>query len=91
MERFGQAIKDHLELKQRNSGLEREMPLASYRAEHARGDRAMFRSEAEAQQEETSSASEQDDWPLAEPETELPSREGLWVGDPAFDWGDLNA
>ncbi len=84
MEPFGQAIKEHLELKQRNSGLEREMPLASYRAEHVLANQAMFRSEAEAQQVENSSESEQDEWPLAD----LPTAEEMWVGDPAFDWGD---
>jgi hypothetical protein len=86
MEPFGQAIKEHLELKERNSGLEREMPLASYRAEHVLANHAMFRSEAEARHEET--PSEQHDWPLAEPDIDLPTAEGLWVGDPAFDWGD---
>ena len=34
---FGQAIKEHLELKERNSGLEREMPLARYWAEDLLG------------------------------------------------------
>jgi hypothetical protein len=86
MDPFEDAIKEHLELKERNSILEPEMPLARYRAEHMLANHAMFRSEAEAQEEDT--GGEQDDWPLAEPDTDLPEPEELWVGDPAFDWGD---
>jgi hypothetical protein len=67
MEPFGQAIKEHLELKERNSGLERVMPLATYRSEHLLANQAPFRSEAEAPQEKSASESEQDDWPWAEP------------------------
>jgi hypothetical protein len=88
MEPFGEAIKEHLELKERNSGLERVMPLASYRAEHVLANDASFRSEADAQQVENSSESEQDEWPLGEPDTGLPVPEELWVGARAFDWGD---
>jgi hypothetical protein len=88
MDPFEHAIKEHLELKERNSMLESEMPLARYRAAHMLANHAMFRSEAEAQEEEAGSENERDDWPLAEPDTDLPEPEGLWVGDPAFDWGD---
>lgn len=88
MEAFGQAIKEHLELQERNSGLERELPLASYRAEQVLANHAMFRSEAQAQQEETASEAEQDDWPLAEADTDLSTPAALWVGEPVFDWGD---
>jgi hypothetical protein len=88
MEPFGQAIKEHLELKERNSMLESEMPLARYRAAHMPADHALFRSEAEAREEETASEKEQDEWPLADPDTDLPAPEELWGGNPAFDWGD---
>ena len=88
MEPFGQAIKEHMELKERNSGLEREMPLASYRAEHVLVNHALFRSEAEAQHEETASESGQEEWPLAEPDRNLHSAEEVWVGEPVFDWGE---
>jgi hypothetical protein len=77
-----------LELQERNSGLERELPLASYRAEQVLANHAMFRSEAQAQQEETASDAEQDDWPLAEAETDSFYAGGTWVGEPVFDWGD---
>jgi hypothetical protein len=88
MESFGQAIKAHMELKERNSGLEGEMPLDSYRAEHVLGNQAMFSSEADGQQVDTSSETAQDARPLAEPDTGLPMPEELWVGTRGFDWGD---
>jgi len=88
MEQFGQAIREHLELQERNSGLEREMPLASYRAEQALASQAMFGSEADAPEVDSSSKTEQDVQPRMEPDTGLPVPEELWVGARAFDWGD---
>jgi hypothetical protein len=88
MEPFGQAIKEHLELKERNSVLEQEMPLASYRGEQVLANHAMFRSEADAQQEENSSDTAEADWPRAEADMGLHSPEELWVAEPVFNWGD---
>ena len=88
MESFGQAIKAHMELKERNRRLEGEMPLDSYRAEHVLANQAMFSLEADGQQAKTSSETEQDAWPLAEPDTGLQMPEELWVGTRGFDWGD---
>jgi hypothetical protein len=87
MESFGQAIKEHLELKERNSELEGEMPLASYRAEQVLAVDA-FGPEADVLQLDTSGETEQDARPLAEPDTGLSAPEELWVGTRAFDWGD---
>ena len=88
MESFGQAIKAHMELKERNSRLEAEMPLDSYRAEHLLGSQAEFSSEADGPLVDTSSETEQDARPLAEPDTGLPVPEELWVGTRGFAWGD---
>jgi hypothetical protein len=88
MESFGQAIKAHMELKERNSRLEGEMPLDSYRAEHDLVDDAPFGLEADGQQVDASSETEQNARPLAEPDTGLPMPEELWVGTRGFDWGD---
>ena len=87
MESFGQAIKEHLELKERNSELEREMPLASYRAENVVAADA-FGSEADVPQMDPSSETEQNARPLAELHTGLSAPEELWVGTRGFDWGD---
>jgi hypothetical protein len=88
MESFGQAIKAHMELKERNSRLEAEMPLDSYRAEHVLGNQALFSSEADGQLVDTSSETEQDVRPSAERDIGLPVPEELWVGTRGFDWGD---
>jgi hypothetical protein len=88
MESFGQAIKAHMELKERNSGLEGEMPLDSYRADQVLGNQAMFSSEADGQHVDPSGETEQDARPPAEPDTVLPVPEELWVGTRGFDWGD---
>jgi hypothetical protein len=88
MESFGQAIKAHMELKERNSRLDGEMPLDSYRAEHVLLDQGVFSSEADEQLVDSSSETEQDARPRPEPDTGLPAPEELWVGTRGFDWGD---
>jgi hypothetical protein len=88
MESFEQAIQEHIELKARNSGLEGEMPLDAYRAEHDLADDVPLGSGADVSHVDTSSETEQDVRPLAESGTGLPAPEELWVGARAFDWGD---
>jgi hypothetical protein len=88
MESFGQAIIAHMELKERNSSLERTMPLDSYRAEDVHANDDPFSAEADAQQVDGSGETEQDALPMAEPDTDFPAPEELWVGGRSFDWGD---
>ena len=50
---FAQAIQEHLELKQRNSMLEREMPLDVYKSEDPFENHPLFKTEEQARLEET--------------------------------------
>ena len=50
---FAQAIQEHLELKQRNSDLEREMPLDVYKSEDPFENHPLFKTEEQARLEET--------------------------------------
>jgi hypothetical protein len=89
---FAQVIQDHLELKQRNSGLEGDLPLERYKTEDPFENHPLFKTEEQARIEETmdgdepavSSPVEPLAWPTAETEPE----EGLWSRSRDFDWGD---
>jgi hypothetical protein len=50
---FAQAIQEHLELKQRNSELERQMPLRAYKSEDPFENHPLFKTEEQARREET--------------------------------------
>ncbi len=50
---FAQVIKDHLELKERNSGLDRHMPIDRYRVADPFENHPLFKTEEQARQEET--------------------------------------
>ena len=50
---FAQAIQEHLELKQRNSTLERQMPLDVYKSEDPFENHPLFKTEEQARFEET--------------------------------------
>jgi hypothetical protein len=71
---FAKVIEEHLELKRRNSGLEREMPIDSYRISDPFENHPLFKSEEQARLEETLSGTEpmslDDDlvlaWPVGE-------------------------
>src|SRR5258707_4270899 len=70
---FAQAIQEHLELKQRNSELERQMPLRGYKSEDPFENHPLFKTEEQARREETLDGLEPDvvangngaavDWP----------------------------
>src|SRR5258708_47943 len=70
---FAQAIQEHLELKQRNSELERQMPLRAYKSEDPFENHPLFKTEEQARREETLDGLEPDvvahgngaavDWP----------------------------
>ncbi|MGD0716333.1 MAG: hypothetical protein ABSB24_19495 [Gaiellaceae bacterium] len=101
---FAQVIRDHLELKERNSDLDRHMPIDRYRAQDPFENHPLFKTEEQARQEETMDGVEPD-FSVAGPATTLPwpgeetaenatpaeiEDSGFWATDHArdFDWGD---
>ena len=96
---FGQAIREHLELKGRNAGLDTEMPLDRYLGGDALENNPLFKSEEQARIEETMDgepaaelSSERLPWPGEETAENVEGAaldEALWTGRPRdFDWGD---
>ena len=98
---FAQAIQEHLELKQRNSELEREMPLNVYKSEDPFENHPLFKTEEQARLEETMDGAEPavvaHVWPGEENATVETTRvashpeleDSLWGRESRdFDWGD---
>jgi hypothetical protein len=100
---FANAIREHLELKARNAGLEGEMPIDPYLEGDPLENHPLFKSEEQARIEETLDgepaaelSSERLPWPgeetveNASSDAEGPALdEALWTGRPRdFDWGD---
>jgi hypothetical protein len=101
---FAQAIQEHLELKQRNALLEREMPLNVYKSEDPFENHPLFKTEEQARLEETMGGGEPavataaPAWPGEETATvenatasaSNPELEdSLWGRESRdFDWGD---
>ena len=95
---FAQVIQDHLELKQKNSELEGELPLDRYKSDDPFENHPLFKTEEQARIEETMDGEEPAvtstapvlAWPgeetaeQANPEPE----DGLWGRSRDFDWGD---
>ncbi len=96
---FARVIEDHLELKRRNSDLDRAMPLTRYRVDDPFTNHPLFKTEEQARIEDTLDGSEPDlnatvlAWPqpAEEPEetgTEAPDEDSFWGRSRDFDWGD---
>jgi hypothetical protein len=98
---FAEAIRDHLDLKARNSGLDDSMPLEPYLDEDTFENHPLFKSEEQARIEETldgepavglDTSSENLPWPGEETAESVEGAaldETLWTGRPRdFDWGD---
>jgi hypothetical protein len=93
---FGRAIREHLELKRRNSLLDGTMPLDRYREQDAVGSRPPFEPQESTRLQEATRFEEArhesalaDVWPDREREPLFgESPEDLWSGSPSFDWGD---
>jgi hypothetical protein len=95
---FARVIQDHLELKERNSGLEHSMPLGRYKVEDPFQNHPLFKTEEQARLEDTLEGAVAAHvpgpatpvWPGEETEertaTEFDS--GLWSRSRDFDWGD---
>jgi hypothetical protein len=96
---FSKVIQDHLELKERNSELNDELPLDGYKNEDPFDNHPLFKTEEQARIEDTMDGTEPAipteptialKWPgedeLDEPAVE--AHEGLWTRSRDFDWGD---
>jgi len=96
---FAQAIQEHLELKQRNSELEDEMPLDTYKSSDPFENHPLFKTEEQARLEETLEGepavvadveAQAAPWPGEETTEGEPNLEdSLWAKTSRdFDWGD---
>ncbi len=94
---FSQVIQEHLELKRRNSELERAMPISGYEIDDPFDNHPLFKSEEQARLEETLGGTEpavamaavRQPWPGEDTLDEIPAAEdGLWGRSRDFDWGD---
>jgi hypothetical protein len=100
---FAQAIQEHLELKQRNALLEREMPIDVYKSEDPFENHPLFKTEEQARLEETMDgepavavAAPAPAWPGEDaatvehaPAAHPELEDSLWGRESRdFDWGD---
>jgi hypothetical protein len=96
---FARAIREHLELKSRNSELDSDMPIGRYLDGDVLENHPLFKSEEQARIEETMDgepaselSSERLPWPGEETAENVEGAaldEALWTGRPRdFDWGD---
>jgi hypothetical protein len=100
---FAQAIQEHLELKHRNEGLEREMPIDVYKSGDPFENHPLFKTEEQARLEETMDgepavAAAALTWPGEETATvdhappsatQSELEDSLWGRESRdFDWGD---
>ena len=93
---FAQVIQDHLELKEKNSRLEGDLPIDRYKTEDPFENHPLFKTEEQARIEDTLSgvepgldpekvlawATDSDDSEPQDPE------DTLWGRSRDFDWGD---
>ena len=95
---FARIIEEHLELKRRNSQLDRNMPIDRYRVEDPFENHPLFKTEEQARLEDTLSGSDPDldpekvlAWPVGE-DTDgagtADPEDTLWGRSRDFDWGD---
>jgi hypothetical protein len=92
---LARAIQEHLDLKERNAGLDGAMPLDRYSVEDPFENHPLFKSEEQARLEETLEGVEA---PVTPPELGWPGEngspegpaldEGLWGRSRDFDWGE---
>jgi hypothetical protein len=78
---FAQAIQEHLELKQRNAGLQPDLPLEQYKSADPFENHPLFKTEEQARLEETLDGTEPAVVAHAMPATATASAE--WPGEPA--------
>ncbi len=94
---FARVIEEHLELKRKNTDLEREMPIDTYRVDDPFQNHPLFKTEEQARIEDTLSGVD----PELDPEKVLAwatdstngdepqePEDTLWGRSRDFDWGD---
>ena len=92
---FAQVIQEHLELRDRNSLLENQMPIDQYMAQDPFENHPLFKSEEQARLEETLDGvaapepSQPLPWPGEDETVEGAALDdGLWGRSRDFDWGE---
>lgn len=95
---FAQVIQEHLELKERNSDLEGEMPIDGYKSSDPFENHPLFKTEQQARLEETlegepavvAHVEGPSAWPGEHADDDGPNLEdSLWAKTSRdFDWGD---
>jgi hypothetical protein len=97
---FAQVIQDHLELRDRNSELEIQMPIGRYKSEDPFENHPLFKTEEQARLEETLEGLEGLEgpevvavasplgWPGEGSAVGEETDESLWSRSRDFDWGD---
>jgi hypothetical protein len=94
---FAQVIQEHLALRERNSDLERRMPLDHYKSEDPFENHPLFKTEEQARLEETLEGIEAPEvvgaisslgWPGEDTAHGEETDESLWSRSRDFDWGD---
>ena len=94
---FAQVIQEHLELRDRNSLLENQMPIDHYMAQDPFENHPLFKTEEQARLEDTMEGVESPEvvavgsplgWPGEDAAVGEETEEGLWTRSRDFDWGD---
>ncbi len=99
---FSQVIQDHLELKEKNSQLDQQLPLERYKDDDPFENHPLFKTEEQARIEDTMDGTEPAipaepaialKWPGEEDVDDVDAVEphaadGLWTRSRDFDWGD---
>ena len=88
---FAQVIQDHLELKQKNSELEGELPLDRYKSDDPFENHPLFKTEEQARIEETMDGDVKvpvEAHAHREVSEDTGVEDGLWGRSRDFDWGD---
>ena len=94
---LSRAIQEHLDLKQRNSELDRAMPLDRYSVEDPFENHPLFKTEEQARLEDTMEGIESPEvvavasplgWPGEDAAHSDETEDGLWSRSRDFDWGD---
>ena len=94
---FAQVIQEHLELRDRNSLLENQMPIDHYMAQDPFENHPLFKTEEQARLEDTMEGVESLEvvavaspvgWPGEGAAVGEETEDGLWSRSRDFDWGD---
>ena len=94
---FAQVIQEHLELRDRNSELENQMPIDQYLTQDPFENHPLFKTEEQARLEDTMEGMESPEvvavasplsWPGEDAAVGEETEDGLWSRSRDFDWGD---